>query len=100
MGVPLRNIYGSTEIGLLTAHQGQAYDLETVGAWLPVHPRLGAPLEHRVSENGELLVRGGIGFAGYSRRQAGCEDASSPFSTGPRCAGIETARTRRAGAAI
>ncbi len=65
MGVPLRNIYGSTEIGLLTAHQGRAYDLETVGSWLPVHPRLGTPLEHRVGPDGELLVRGGIGFAGY-----------------------------------
>jgi long-chain acyl-CoA synthetase len=65
MGVPLRNIYGATEIGLLTTHQGTAYDLETVGSWLPVHPKLGTPLEHKVSENGELLVRGGIGFAGY-----------------------------------
>lgn len=65
MGVPLRNIYGSTEVGLLTAHQGTAYDLETVGSWLPVHPKFGTPLEHKVSEDGELLVRGAIGFAGY-----------------------------------
>jgi long-chain acyl-CoA synthetase len=65
MGVPLRNIYGSTEVGLLTAHQGQAYDLETVGSWLQVHPKLGTPLETKVSEDGELLVRGGVGFAGY-----------------------------------
>lgn len=65
MGVPLRNIYGSTEIGLLTAHQGTAYNLETVGSWLPVHPKLGTPLQHRVSDDGELWVRGGIGFSGY-----------------------------------
>lgn len=65
MGVPLRNIYGSTEIGLLTAHQGEAYDLETVGSWLPVHPRLASPLEYKVTDDGELLVRGGTGFAGY-----------------------------------
>lgn len=65
MGVPLRNIYGSTEIGLLTAHQGEAYDLETVGSWLPVHPQLASPLEYQVTEDGELLVRGGTGFAGY-----------------------------------
>ncbi len=65
MGVPLRNIYGSTEVGLLTAHQGAAYDLETVGSWLPVHPKLGTPLQHKLSEDGELLVRGGIGFSGY-----------------------------------
>jgi long-chain acyl-CoA synthetase len=65
MGVPLRNIYGSTEVGLLTAHQGAAYDLETVGSWLPVHPKLGKPLQHKLSEDGELLVRGGVGFSGY-----------------------------------
>ena len=65
MGVPLRNIYGTTEVGLLTFHQGDVYDLETVGSWLPVHGRLGTPLEHRITAEGELQVRGGIGFAGY-----------------------------------
>ena len=65
MGVLLRNIYGSTEVGLLTAHQGSAYDLETVGNWLQVHPKLGTPLESKVTDDGELLVRGGVGFAGY-----------------------------------
>ncbi len=65
MGVPLRNVYGATEVGLFTMHQGSAYDLETVGSWLPVHPRLGTPIEYRVSDEGELQVRGGVGFAGY-----------------------------------
>lgn len=65
MGVPLRNIYGTTEVGLLTFHQGEVYDLETVGSWLPVHPKLGTPLQHRVTAEGELQVRGGTGFAGY-----------------------------------
>lgn len=67
MGVALRNIYGSTEVGPLTAHQGDSYDLESVGRWLPVLPRLGIPLEYRLTEDGELLVRGGVGFAGYYR---------------------------------
>ena len=65
MGVPLRNIYGSTEVGPLTGHRGDAYDLESVGHWLPVLPRLGVPLERRLTDDGELLVRGGVGFAGY-----------------------------------
>jgi long-chain acyl-CoA synthetase len=65
MGVPLRNIYGASEIGLLTLHQGSAYDLETVGSWLPVHPKLGTPIEYRISDEGELQVRGGVGFSGY-----------------------------------
>ena len=65
MGVQLRNIFGTTEMGLFTLHQGENYDLETVGKWMPVHPRFGPPLEYRVSEEGELLVKGGSGFTGY-----------------------------------
>jgi len=65
MGVKLRNIFGTTEMGLFTLHQGETYDLETVGKWLPVLPRLWPPLEFKLSDEGELLVRGGSGFAGY-----------------------------------
>jgi long-chain acyl-CoA synthetase len=79
MGVPLRNIYGATEVGLLTLHQGSAYDLETVGSWLPVHKRLGAPIEYRVSEEGELQVRGGTGFSGYYKNP---EDSATKLVDG------------------
>jgi long-chain acyl-CoA synthetase len=65
MGVHLRNVYGATEIGLLTLHQGESYDLETVGHWMKCEPRHGPPLEWRVSAEGELLVKGGSGFVGY-----------------------------------
>jgi len=65
MGVPLRNVYGATEIGLLTAHQGERYDLETVGHWMKCDPQYGAALEWRVTDEGELQVRGGSGFVGY-----------------------------------
>ncbi len=69
IGVPLRNVYGSTEIGILTMHQGERYDLETVGHWLTAHPEAGSPLEWKVSDEDELLVRGGSFFAGYWRRE-------------------------------
>jgi long-chain acyl-CoA synthetase len=65
MGVQLRNVFGTTEMGLFTLHQGETYDLETVGKWMPVHPRFGPPLDFKVSKEGELLVRGGSGFTGY-----------------------------------
>ncbi len=65
MGVKLRNVYGATEIGLLTGHRGEKYDLETVGHWMMCDPRYGPPLEWKVSDEGELLVRGGSGFLGY-----------------------------------
>jgi long-chain acyl-CoA synthetase len=64
IGVPLRNLYGSTEIGIMTIHQGERYDLETVGHWLEAHPET-PPLEWKVSPSGELLVRGGAFFQGY-----------------------------------
>ena len=68
IGVPLRNLYGSTEIGIMTMHQGERYDLETVGHWLSAHPEAGPGLEWKVSDEGELLVRGGSFFSGYWRR--------------------------------
>lgn len=69
IGVPLRNFYGSTEFGIMTAHQGERYDLETVGQWVQAHPDAGPALEWKVSETGELMVRGGTFFQGYWRRE-------------------------------
>ncbi|MAZ14970.1 MAG: acyl-CoA synthetase [Ahrensia sp.] len=65
MGVKLRNVYGATEIGLLTAHVGESYQLETSGSWMQSNTAYGEPLEYRVSPEGELQVRGGSGFGGY-----------------------------------
>jgi long-chain acyl-CoA synthetase len=65
MGVHLRNIYGCSEFGLIAGHRGERYDLETVGPLLDVDPAFGAPLESRIEDNGELLLRGGTGFLGY-----------------------------------
>ncbi|WP_291114692.1 AMP-binding protein [Hydrogenophaga sp.] len=73
MGVPLRNIYGSTETGLLTCHQSDRFDLETVGHWMRAHPEAGPPLEWRVSPDGELQIRGGSPFLGYYRREGSVE---------------------------
>lgn len=69
IGVPLRNIYGSTETGLLTCHQGDRFDLETVGTWMKSLAANGAPLQWRVNADGELQIRGGIPFLGYYRRE-------------------------------
>ena len=65
MGVKLRNIYGATEVGLLTAHIGESYRLETSGRWLQTNPAYGDPLDYRISPQGELQIRGGSGFGGY-----------------------------------
>ena len=65
MGIKLRNGYGSTEMGMYTQHMGDSFDIESVGQWYQSHPDFGPPLEYRIDENGELLVRGGSGFGGY-----------------------------------
>jgi long-chain acyl-CoA synthetase len=66
-GVPLRNLYGSTEVGLVTAHWGGEFNPETMGRLLATDPTLCPPLAARVSDNGELLISGGSGFKGYFR---------------------------------
>jgi len=69
MGVKLRNMYGLTEIGLLTVHQGEQYQLETVGQFMEVNPDLALPLEWKTDKDtGELLIRGGTPFLGYHKR--------------------------------
>lgn len=84
IGVPLRNIYGATEVGLLTLHQGESYNLETVGHWMAPHPSAGPPLEWKLSEAGELLIRGGSFFHGYYRN---AEKSSERVSDGWYCTG-------------
>ncbi len=65
MEVKLRNMYGMTEFGLMTVHTGERYSLETLGHFMRVDPVSGPPLEWRIEETGELVVRGGWGFDGY-----------------------------------
>jgi len=75
IGVDLRNGYGATEIGLLTVHMGNQFNLETLGKWYTSHPYFGDPLEYKISEEGELLVRGGSGFAGYYKKPEATQKA-------------------------
>jgi long-chain acyl-CoA synthetase len=65
VGVKLRNAYGISEVGMLTQHKGNQFDLETLGSWFQSHPAFGPPLEWKLGEKGELLIRGGAGFTGY-----------------------------------
>jgi long-chain acyl-CoA synthetase len=65
MGVKLKNGYGVTEIGSLTQHMGDSFDLESMGKWYRFHPAFGPPFEWKIDSTGELLVRGASGFAGY-----------------------------------
>lgn len=65
LGVKLRNVYGSTEMGLYTQHMGDQFDPATMGRWYLAPKEIGPPLEWRIDDDGGLLIRGGSGFAGY-----------------------------------
>jgi len=65
LGIPLKNLYGSTEAGLVSAHWDAEADPSTLGRPLKIARSIGDPLDLRIAENGELRVRGGSGFAGY-----------------------------------
>ncbi|MGA2464259.1 MAG: AMP-binding protein [Thermodesulfobacteriota bacterium] len=65
IGVRLGNGYGLSEAGLISQHQGSKFELETIGNLHRSHPAFGPPLEIKLGNRNELLVRGGSGFPGY-----------------------------------
>ena len=65
MGVMLRNVYGCSEFGLITLHQGKQVNAETIGHLVLNPSPWGEPMQWRLGEGGGLEVRGGTGFAGY-----------------------------------
>lgn len=58
IGIRLRQIYGSTEGGMLSGHHSYDIRPETVGAPLP-------GVEIRVSDEGEFLIRSPYAFSGF-----------------------------------
>jgi len=78
-GVPLRNVYGTTELGLLSSHWNNDFDPATMGQFLPSDPTIGRPIEGWVDELGQLRVRC-CAFSGYLKNEAAtaelgrCED--------------------------
>lgn len=69
LGVPLVEVYGLTEsTGMITGQRPDRVRIGTVG-----EPTLG--VEYRLSEQGELLVRGGMVFAGYYKNPQATAEA-------------------------
>jgi long-chain acyl-CoA synthetase len=84
MGIKLRNAYGCTEAGMFTTHMGNKFNLETLGSWYVSHRDIGPSFESKVTEEGELQVRGGAGFQGYFRNPEATRKAQEDgwFKTG------------------
>jgi long-chain acyl-CoA synthetase len=67
LGVRLRQVYGSTEGGMVSGHRSDDIRPETVGPPLP-------GVEVRVSEDGEFLVKSAYFFSGYHKNQEAYEE--------------------------
>ena len=77
LGVPLRQIYGQTEIsGISCVHAGDDIRFHTVGRPIP-------GTEIRISERGEILSRSASVFAGYYKDEAATRAALAPDAGGP-----------------
>lgn len=68
IGVKLRELYGMTEIGIVSAHQGRGFKIGTAGRMLP-------GIEYKITEEGELLCKSPAMFKGYYNRPEATEEA-------------------------
>jgi len=83
-GIPLSNLYGSTEFGLVSAHRRGATDPATMGELMPSDPTIAAPMRAWVDETGQLRLRLPA-FGGYLNdpvATAELGDAEEGFKTG------------------
>jgi long-chain acyl-CoA synthetase len=60
LGVPVKQIYGSSECGLVCLHKEGDVDPETVG--MPINPDW-----VKISPEGEILIRSPLSFSGYHK---------------------------------
>lgn len=83
--VPLRNLYGSTELGLVSSHRpGSGYRPETMGELMPSDPTIAPPMEAWVDGAGQLRLRAPA-FSGYLRNEEATRelgDAEGGYATG------------------
>jgi long-chain acyl-CoA synthetase len=76
-GVSLRNIYGTTELGVLSSHREGEFDPATMGELLPSDPSIAQPIEAWIDEAGQLRVRC-CAFTGYLKNDAATAELGRP----------------------
>ncbi len=75
LGIKLRNLYGTSEFGFISMHQGDRYDVESIGKLVPINPAFGPEIKILVDkETRELLLKGGSGFRGYFKNPKATEE--------------------------
>jgi long-chain acyl-CoA synthetase len=83
-GVPLGNLYGSTELGLISTHRPGAKNPQTMGSLMPSDPTIASPIEGWVDADGQLRLKT-LAFSGYLKDAAATADmgcAEEGFRTG------------------
>ena len=63
-GVPLGNLYGSSELGLISTHTSTCKSPETMGKLMPSDPDIAPPMRAWVDEKGQLRLHV-LAFSGY-----------------------------------
>jgi long-chain acyl-CoA synthetase len=66
IGVRLRQVYGSTEGGMISGHRSDSIQSKTIGPPLP-------GVEVRISKDGEILIRSPYLFSGYHKNKEAYE---------------------------
>ena len=67
-GVPLGNLYGSTELGLISTHRPGSKNPQTMGSLMPSDPTIAEPIEGWIDDQGELRLKV-LAFDGYLNGQ-------------------------------
>jgi long-chain acyl-CoA synthetase len=83
-GVPLGNLYGSTELGLVSAHRRGLTDAGTMGQLMPCDPTIAGPMEAWIDDAAQLRLRLPA-FAGYLKNDeatAALGSTQNGFETG------------------
>jgi len=63
-GIPLGNLYGSTEVGLISTHRPGSKNPQTMGSLMPSDPTISAPIEGWIDDDGQLRLKV-LAFEGY-----------------------------------
>jgi long-chain acyl-CoA synthetase len=83
-GVPLGNLYGSTELGLVSAHRRGVIEPGTMGALMPSDPTIAGPMEAWIDERGQFRLRVPA-FSGYLKNETATAElgtAATGYETG------------------
>ena len=77
LGINIKNLYGATEMGIISIHRDGDIKFESVGKVLP-------QCEIKISEEGEILAKGPMIFGGYYKNE---EASRQKFRDGWYCTG-------------